>query len=254
VVLDGGTLSLSNPAGGTNFSVPLTVADNSTIERVGNTSDTLSSALAIPAGKNLSLSVLGGSLSRSVAITGDGSLTKMGRGTLSFDGADANTYTGGTTVGAGVLQLNKPAGVNAVSDLTVNYGRVGWSADEQIANTATVNLNGGGILDLNGKTETVAVLNTTGGTISGSNLIVPTINKTLGNTTTINSRLVIPGGNINVTSGTLRLTNTAIGAGRQRPDRRHAQYFQRRQPARRAHRRGKQSDRLQLRFRSTTGR
>ena len=132
---------------------------------------------------------------------------------MSFDGTDANIYTGGTTVNAGVLQLNKPAGTNAVSNLTVNYGRVGWSADEQIADSATVSLNGGGVLDLAGKTETIAALNATGGTISGGTINVPTINKTRGNTTTINSRLAIAGGTINVSSGTLRLTNTAIGAG-----------------------------------------
>src|SRR5207249_11972060 len=61
--------------------------------------------------------------------------------------------------------------------------------------------------------ESIAQLNTTGGSISGGTLTVPMINKTLGNTTTIGSRLAIPGGNINVTSGTLRLTNTATGGG-----------------------------------------
>src|SRR5439155_6657958 len=157
--------------------------------------------------------VLGGSLAHSSTISGDGSLTKLGGGTLTLSGNSANTYTGGTTVNTGTLQLNKPAGVDAIRNLTVNYGRVGWSADEQIADSATVNLNGGGTLDLGGKSETIAALNPTAGTISGGTLNVPTINKTLGNTTTINSRLAIPGGNINVTSGTLRLSNTATGAG-----------------------------------------
>jgi len=79
--------------------------------------------------------VLGGSLSRSAAISGDGGVIKMGRGTLSYDGTDANTYGGGTTVNAGVLQLKKPAGTNAVGNLTVNFGRVVLMGDEQIPDT-----------------------------------------------------------------------------------------------------------------------
>ncbi len=213
VLLNGGSLSLSNPAGGTDFNPALTMVESATIERAGNTSDTLSSALSIPAGKNLSLSVLGGSLSRSVAIGGDGALTKMGGGTLSFDGTDANTYAGSTTVNAGTLRLNKPAGTNAVGNLTVNYGRVQWLANEQIPDTATINLNGGGILDLNGKTETIGTLNTTGGSTTGSTLIVNNITKTGGNTTTIGAQLVSSGGTYAVSGGTLRLTNNASGAG-----------------------------------------
>src|SRR5258706_3922303 len=95
VMLDGGTLSLSNPAGGTTFAPSVTVADNSTIERVGTTNDTLSSSLAIPATKNLNVSVLAGSLSHTSAIRGDGSLTKAGGRALTPGGRAAHTLTGG---------------------------------------------------------------------------------------------------------------------------------------------------------------
>ena len=84
----------------------------------------------------------------SSTITGTGGLTKSGAGTLTLSGTAANTYTGVTTVNAGTLDLAKSAGVTAVAgDLTVGDGRgediVQISANEQIADTATVTLRGG---------------------------------------------------------------------------------------------------------------
>ena len=75
-------------------------------------------------------------------------LTKSGADSLTLSGTAANTYTGVTTVNAGTLDLAKSDGVTAVAgDLTVGDGRgediVQISANEQIADTATVTLRGG---------------------------------------------------------------------------------------------------------------
>ena len=84
----------------------------------------------------------------SSTITGTGGLTKSGADSLTLSGTAANTYTGVTTVNAGTLDLAKSDGVTAVAgDLTVGDGRgediVQISANEQIADTATVTLRGG---------------------------------------------------------------------------------------------------------------
>jgi len=76
-------------------------------------------------------------------------------GTLLFSGTAANTYSGGTTVSAGTLQLGKSAGVNAIpGNLTVSTGgTITWLASEQLPNNSTLTYSGGS-LDLAGNTET----------------------------------------------------------------------------------------------------
>jgi autotransporter-associated beta strand protein len=102
---------------------------------------------------------------------GSNTLNKIGTNTATFSGSAANTYTGLTTVETGTMVLNKTAGVNAIAgnltigDNTATAGvdMVSLGASNQIADTATVTLNGtstnAGILRLNGNSEAIAVLN-----------------------------------------------------------------------------------------------
>ncbi len=100
------------------------------------------------------------------AISGSGALVKNGSGTLTLGGTTANTYSGTTTVNTGILALNKTPGVNAIpGSLIIGDGVGGNDADvvrllqsDQIANTSTVTILTTGLLELNGKNETLGAL------------------------------------------------------------------------------------------------
>jgi autotransporter-associated beta strand protein len=101
-------------------------------------------------------------------ISGSGTMTKTGGGTLRLSGASANTYTGLTTVSAGTLELGKSVAVTAVpADLTINSGgTVRELAASQIANTSAVTVSGGAIFDLNGVTDLISDLIVGGGSVT----------------------------------------------------------------------------------------
>src|SRR5687767_5964980 len=57
------------------------------------------------------------------AISGAGPLVKLGNGRMTFAGTRANTYSGGTHVVDGVLQLSKSAGIDAIGgELVLGLG------------------------------------------------------------------------------------------------------------------------------------
>ena len=116
VTLNGGTLATS--IGTSNFAGPVTLGANSNVD-VGGTQLTLSGA---------------------ISGTGFG-IAKEGSGTLVLTGA--NTYTGGTVVSAGVLQMGASNAMPPFRSLTVN----------------------GGTFDLNGYNQMVGTLSGSGGTI-----------------------------------------------------------------------------------------
>ena len=155
--------------------------------------------------------------------------------TLEFSGTGANTYTGltrlQTVAGAGLrFRLNKSANVTAVpGNLTVDTGtQVIVAAHEQIADTATVQLDSGSTMTLGeaaAVTETISVLNGAGalnlsslseirlgsgslsGVISGDGSLVKqgTGSLLLSGTSTYT-------GNTSVTAGQLQVSGSLVSA------------------------------------------
>lgn len=130
----------------------------------------------------------------------NGSLTKVGSGTLEFSGDNFNLYMGQTTVKEGTLSLNKTRRKNAIAgNILVNGGSLSLNNAEQIADTATVQITSGNF-SMNGFNETISNLNFQGGNVFQSNAMLSlngAIALSMQNDTTLNGPIrIIGGGNI----------------------------------------------------------
>jgi autotransporter-associated beta strand protein len=124
-----------------------------------------------------------------VIATGTGSLTKDGTGTLTLNAA--NTYTGATTVSAGVLNIQNATGLGTIAGgTTVSNGATLQLQGGIIIGSETLNIRGTGASGQTGALVNVSGTNNYGGLL------------TLAAATTLSSN-----------SGTLNLTNTGTITG-----------------------------------------
>jgi autotransporter-associated beta strand protein len=118
----------------------------------------------------------GSSLDIAAQITGNGSVDKIGSGTLEFD--NDNFYNGNTLVSAGVLALNDPVGNSHAlpnSTLTIGEGTVTLLKGNQLPDSASIDIGPDSRLDLNGFSDTVGPLTV----FSGSSITTGTGTLTL---------------------------------------------------------------------------
>ncbi len=155
--INAGTLQIGN--GGTSGSITGNVTDNGTI--VFDRSD------AVTFGN---------------VISGTGSLSQIGSGTLILTGA--NTYAGGTTISAGSLQIGNGGTAGSITGDVTNNGSLAFDRSDAasfgnvISGTGSVSKIGSGTLTLTGANSY------TGGTLLGTGTLV------LGNASAIGSSIL----------------------------------------------------------------
>ncbi len=145
--------------------------------------------------------------------TGAKSLVKNGTGTLTLSGTGTNTFSGATTVNAGKLLLAKASGtapVNAIANggvLTINSGAVlqyaASSANPDMIGTNAITLNGTGLLDFNGSSDSL-------GTVT-INSYGATADSTAITNTAAGGNLAVNGLNITPVQGCLTRIDTGTG-------------------------------------------
>jgi autotransporter-associated beta strand protein len=164
------------------------------------------------------------------SIAGEASLVKNGAGALTL--ATANTYTGGTTLNAGTLNLNNASALGT-GTLTINGGTLDntsgdaivmtgnfpqlWNADINFTGTSSLDMGAGGV----SMADTVLTDRTV--TVAANTLGVGEITSALGLTKQGPGTLVVAsmgvqanssliGGALNVAAGTLQINRTGVDA------------------------------------------
>lgn len=186
-----GSLSITNNAAlGTGG---LTLSGGSLL--FGANVGTVSNGVVLGANGTVNDQGFTGTLSGVISDGGGGfSLTKTGGGTLSLTGV--NTYSGGTNLNGGILNVNADAALgNAAGGLTFNGGTLQTAAG--IASARVVTLNGSGTIDTNGVNSTLS------GAIGGTGELIKTGLGTLfltGANNTYQGGTVVSNGVLNVNS------------------------------------------------------
>lgn len=168
------------------------VLNGGTLGGVGGGFDTYNGVVTVNASSRLQ-SGGGGIISLAGGLTGSGSLTKIGTGTISLLTDNSTTYSGALTINAGTIQANAP-GALGTGAMTVN-GTVGLNDNAQTVGS----LAGKGIVNLGGAILTVGADNastTFTGTINGSGGITKmgTGVLTLGGTNNYTGATTVTGG------------------------------------------------------------
>ena len=191
--LSGGTLQISSdnnlgtPSGGLTFNGGA----------LQTTADIISARTVTLTGSGTFLTDPGTTLTLSNVISGAGGLTKAGDGTMVLTGI--NTFTGGTMISSGTLELVGTGSVAASSRVIADgtFSIAGIAG----AGTSIQRLSGIGAVNLGGKTLTITAANDTfAGIISGSGGLT-----IAGGTQTLSG--------INTYSGATTLTGGTLSAG-----------------------------------------
>jgi outer membrane autotransporter protein len=158
-LLTGGTLSLSTAA----LANDALNINGGTLQVTGTTLNSLPNTIAYGAsGGTFDIVAAANTFSINQALTGAGSLTKIGAGTLALTGD--NTYSGGTTISAGTLQLGNGGTTGSVAGNILNNAILAFNRSNALTFGGVI--SGTGAVHQDGAGTTVLTANNTytGGT------------------------------------------------------------------------------------------
>ena len=146
----------------------------------------------------------------SAVLAGSAALVKTGSGTVTL--TSANTFTGGTTITAGTLQLNASTGNAIVGNVVVGNGSAAAGLDllqsNQLPDSSTLTVNAGGNVALGAASDSISTLAGQGTVTTTSGLL--TVTGALGSGLTV--------GNLALAStATYSLTSDLTGSGSANP-------------------------------------
>ncbi len=189
--LPGGTVTVSNASGQVMFSGAQFAVDGYRIAGDTLLTDTAHTVIRVGDG---TVAGLGYTASYDNTIAGSGGIDKADLGTLVLNGA--NTYSGGTTVSGGTLQVSADRNLGAAdTGVTLNGGTLKYGAGFDTARQVTLGADNGTI-DTNGNMATLST------DVTGSGKLT----KTGAGTLTLTADSSYSGGTA-IASGTLQLGN-----------------------------------------------
>jgi fibronectin-binding autotransporter adhesin len=154
--------ALRNILGVNTFSGAVTLASDSRINSDASTLTLSGGIISTNANANLYVGGAGNTTISGQINTGAGGLTKDGAGDVTLSKSGGNAFTGGTTVNGGILDLADANAANATVGTNVfinGGGTIRLQDSQQIPAGGNITLNGSGILNFNGFTNTIGVLN-----------------------------------------------------------------------------------------------
>jgi autotransporter-associated beta strand protein len=166
-VLVASGIDASGQTGSNAFNLPISFTQSETILAGSGSTDLSLGGTVNNGGHALTVGGGNGFIDFVNTISGAGSFTLNNTGTVTFSGP-ANTYTGITSIPSGTLVLDKSSGVGIAGNLVVGPGSatVRLEASGQTAGSRSVTINGGGLLDLNGNSDTVGPVTLSAGSIT----------------------------------------------------------------------------------------
>jgi autotransporter-associated beta strand protein len=211
----GATISFASGLGTVTLGSSITIDENIALDADVVNTITVGGDIAIVSGKTLTVTNnTGDALTLSGDITGAGSLTKNGAGTLVLSGS--NSYSGDTTLAAGTLSIGGDANLGSDSaTVTLSGGNLtitsAGTMDDNLAMSAGATITNANAVTLSGNLTGNNALTKDGAgelTLSGTNVLASST--VIGGTLTVADSTNLGAGAVTLNGGSLTVTGSGV--------------------------------------------